>query len=125
MRTLCGIGSALGRSRNFTLPYISLERCAESLGYFNFLDCWIDELRSTWIDQSSFRAQSVAECVLKMIACVGGCCEEWTVDGQHFCAHREVSAGIEGGVDSSAKIHKANGTTTIDRSTWMIDFIYL
>ena len=40
------------------------------------------------------------------------------MDGAHFCAHREVSAGVEGGVDSSAKIHKANTTTNrqeIDR----------
>ena len=33
------------------------------------------------------------------------------MDGAHFCAHRKVLAGTEGGVDSSAKIHKANTTT--------------
>ena len=42
---------------------------------------------------------------------MGVCCEGWSVDGAHFCAHREVSSGVEGGVDSTAKIHKANTTT--------------
>ena len=40
-----------------------------------------------------------------------GCCEELTVGGMQLCAYREVCAGIEGGVDSSAKIHKANINT--------------
>ena len=41
----------------------------------------------------------------------GGCCEEWEIDGSHFCAFRKVTAGVEGGVDSSAKINKASINT--------------
>ena len=58
-----------------------------------------------------FRTQSLAECVLKMIVCAGGCCEEWTAGGMQLYAYREVCADIEGGVGSSAKIHKANINT--------------
>ena len=45
------------------------------------------------------------------------------MDGAHFCAHREVSAGIEGGVDSSAMIQKANATT--NRQGHLNDRLYI
>ena len=64
-----------------------------------------------------FITQSLAECVLEMIVCAGGCCEEWTRDGVQFCAYRdheiydEVHGRIERGIDSSAQIHKASINT--------------
>ena len=46
-----------------------------------------------------------------MIVCAGGCSEELTLDGQQFCAFREICAGIDREVEGNVEIHKANINT--------------